>query len=222
MGNENEIVCPSGNFIFLSNHPTIEMRNIPNDKAYFAVVIEFDYADFDQFKHTQKQTQNYLQGSINGVLIKALRQYIEWASDAPPETWHFRRQELLQLIYLSGYQDICTMVKPPSLSHQLHNIINHNIADEWPVERLAEQLAISDSTLRRKLKAEGTDIQTIRIQAKLNHALYLVQTTMEPIGRIAQHCGYDSQSRFTEKFKQLFGMTPTELRKTNTELKSFD
>jgi AraC-like DNA-binding protein len=31
---------------------------------------------------------------------------------------------------------------------------------------------------------------------------------------VAERCGYQSQSRFTDKFKQFFGVTPTELRKT--------
>ena len=103
---------------------------------------------------------------------------------------------------------------PPSLSHQIHEIISENISGDWCVDRLATKLAMSESTLRRKLIAEGTSIQAVRDRTKLGYGLHLVQTTMEPVGRIAEHCGYQSQSRFTDKFKQLFGITPTELRKT--------
>jgi hypothetical protein len=47
LGKDNELICHSGNFIFLSDSPAINMRNIPKDKEYFALLIEFDYQDFN-------------------------------------------------------------------------------------------------------------------------------------------------------------------------------
>jgi len=43
---DNELICHSGEFIFLSNSPAINMRNIPKNKEYCALLIEFDYQDF--------------------------------------------------------------------------------------------------------------------------------------------------------------------------------
>lgn len=225
LGKGNEIVCPSGSFLFLSNSPVIDMRNIPDDNdEYYALLIEFEYSDFNQFKqqdqgsHTilgKRNTGNkYFQGEIDAILEKTLLQYIEWSAFAPSSAWHFRKQELLQLLYQSGHEEVACIVEPPSLSHQLHNLISDDIAGNWGMDRLAASLAISESTLRRKLSAEGNSIQDIMNRTKLSHGLYLVQTTMEPIGRIADQCGYPSQSRFTSKFKQQFGLTPSELRKT--------
>jgi hypothetical protein len=37
LGKDNEITCLSNHFIFLSNSPAINMRNIPKDNAYFAL-----------------------------------------------------------------------------------------------------------------------------------------------------------------------------------------
>jgi AraC-like DNA-binding protein len=68
--------------------------------------------------------------------------------------------------------------------------------------------------LRRKLKLEGTSVQDIKDQARLGLALHLLQTSSNSIGMIADKCGYQSQSRFTERFKKRFGLTPSELRKT--------
>jgi len=73
---------------------------------------------------------------------------------------------------------------------------------------------MSESTLRRKLKAEGTSIQEIKDQTRMGFGLHLLQTTKKSISIIAQECGYQSQSRFTSRFKDRFGLTPTELRKT--------
>ncbi|MGE7955227.1 helix-turn-helix transcriptional regulator [Pseudomonas sp. NPDC089530] len=213
LGKEDEIVCPTGSFLFLSNTPTIDMRNIPGDE-YFAVLIEFEFSDFDQFKSPRNNDNSHFQGTIDDALAKTLKQFVEWSVFAPRELWRFRRQELLQLLYLSGHEAVSSIAGHPSLSHRLHEIISEQIADDWSVERLAQRLAISESTLRRKLKAEGASIKSLVDRTKLGHGLALVQTTLEPIGRIAEQCGYQSQSRFTDKFKQLFGITPSELRKT--------
>lgn len=218
LGSGSKIVCPTGSFVFLSNSPTIDMRNIPDKEEYFAVLVEFEYGDFDQFNQLKrsrsKSKKKYFQGDINIVLEKALQQYIEWSLYAPSEAIHFRKKELLQLFFLLGYEGVSAIAEPPSLGHQIHDLINEDISDNWSVDRLAAHMAMSESTLRRKLKAEGTDIQAIKNRTRLGLGLHLIQTTMEHIGSIAGRCGYQSQSRFTGQFKQLFGMTPSELRKT--------
>lgn len=216
LGKDSEIVCPAGGFVFLSNSPTIDMRNIPVNEEYLAVLIDFEYSDFNQFKRTTNQTKKYFQGNLDYMLAKTLQQYMEWSTYSHPAAWHFRKKELLQIIYQCGYDDVGAIAEHPSLSHQLQDLISEDISGDWSVDRVTAKLALSESTLRRKLKAEGTDIHAIINRTRLGHALHLVQTTMDPIGRIAERCGYSSQSRFTDKFKQLFGITPSELRKTRT------
>ena len=105
-------------------------------------------------------------------------------------------------------------MEPPSASHKLHTIVSKNIGKDLSLATLSSMLAMSESTLRRKLNKEGANFQTIKDKARLGYGLHLVQTSDAPIGRIAERCGYDSQSRFTDKFKQFFGVTPSELRKT--------
>jgi AraC-like DNA-binding protein len=73
---------------------------------------------------------------------------------------------------------------------------------------------MSESTLRRKLKVESTSVQEIKDSARLGLGLHLLQTSQHSIGIISDKCGYQSQSRFTERFKKQFGLTPSELRKT--------
>lgn len=214
LGKKNEIDCPAGNFIFLSNSPNVNMRNIPDGAEYFALLIEFDFKDFDCFISRQIKTETFFQGKIDSILQQTLQQFVEWSVFAPPDIWFIRRQEILQLIYRLGYEQVSAIVESPSISHKLHSIISADISDDLGADYLSSRLAMSKSTLRRKLNAEGTSLQAIKDRAKLSYGLHLVQTSLEPIGRIAERCGYLSQSRFTDKFKQLFGIAPTELRKT--------
>jgi len=214
LGKHGVIECLSGSFVFLSNSPRIDMRNIPIQEEYFAVIIDFEYEDFLELPKSLTPYKKYVQGEINPILARALYQFMEFASIAPTEVMKFRKKEILEILYHSGYTDICNIVEPPSVSEKVQSMISESLYNDWPVELIASNLFMSTSTLRRRLKSEGNNIQDIRNQVRLGYGLHLLQTTQLHIGNIAEQCGYQSQSRFTDQFKLLFGMTPRELRKT--------
>ncbi|BFM51299.1 AraC family transcriptional regulator [Marinomonas sp. THO17] len=214
LGVKNEIDCPSGSFVFLSNTPNIAMRNVPNDVEYFAILIEFSYADFEGIRQNRDSSEAYFKGPIEPRLRQTLQQFIEWSAFAPKELWHLRRQEILHVLLSLDFDQVRSIVEPPTLSHKVHTIISDDLSNDLSAETLSSMLAMSESTLRRKLLAEGASLQQIKDRARLGYGLHLVQTSFEPIGLIAEKCGYASQSRFTDKFKQLFDITPTALRKT--------
>lgn len=218
LGRDSEALCEQGRFVFLSNTNSIEMRNIPSDRGYFALLIEFEYDDFGVLKRNNRIAKPYFLGDIDSGLKLSLQQFIEWSAIAPASLWSHRRQELLQLLVYLGHEDLTSIMKPLNVTQALYELIgadsSFEVKEESTADRLAAKLAMSESTLRRKLKAEGSSIQTIRDTIRLGRGLHLVQSTFQPIGLIAEQCGYQSQSRFTDKFKQLFGMTPTDLRKT--------
>jgi AraC-like DNA-binding protein len=217
LGKNNEIVCNSGSFIFLSDGPAINMRNIPKETEYFALLIEFDYQDFYGLQTSLVNKHPFCIGEITAQLTQCLQQYVEYSLWAPQELWSSRRKEIIQLLCFLGHKDILSMVANPKVGHKLHDIISKQLTEEMTLDTICEQLAMSESTLRRKLKAEGTSVQEIRDQAKLGKGLHLLQTTHDPIGIIAEKCDYLSQSRFTDRFKGRFGLTPSELRKTKVE-----
>ena len=208
------IDCAAGSFVFLSNKPRIDMRNIPGGAEYFALLVEFEFEDFNCLPPKHARTEPFVQGAIEPALMKTLQQFVEWAAFAPPAMWGMRRQEMLRLLSHLGHAQVNAIAEPPSLSHKLHGLVCADLTTDLNADVLAARLALSESTLRRKLAAEGTSLQAIKDKAKLSYGLHLVQTTFEPIGRVAERCGYQSQSRFTDRFKQFFGVTPTELRKT--------
>lgn len=214
LGKSGLIECLSGSFIFLSNSPCIDIRNIPVQEEYFAVIIDFDKEDFSELPKNNAPYKKYFQGEINPVLASALCQFMEFSSIAPSQVLKLRKKEILEVIYHSGYKDICNIIEPLSISEKVHSMILNDVSCDWPVDLIASSLCMSASTLRRKLKSEGNNIQDIRNRARLGYGLHLLQTTQFHIGNIAEQCGYQSLSRFTEQFKLLFGMTPREIRKT--------
>jgi AraC-like DNA-binding protein len=217
LGKNNELVCHSGDFIFLSSSPSINMRNIPKNMEYFAMLIEFDYQDFDGIQVNSSNKQDYFIGKVTPTLEQCLKQFVESSLWAPTQLWSNRRREIIALLCHMGHKEILSMVGNPKIGHRLNEMFSANCSQQLTIEQICDQLAMSESTLRRKLKAEGTSLQDIKDQSRLGFGLHLLQTTQHSIALIAEECGYQSQSRFTDRFKRRFGLTPSELRKTKME-----
>jgi len=214
LGNHHELACGAGDFIFLSNSPAINMRNIPKEKEYFALLIEFEYEDFNGLQTQLSNEKDHLIGGMTETLEKSLLQFVEAALWAPKEVWSLRKREILVLLCHLGHQDILSLLRTPKVTYQLHDMFIKDGFSALTIEVICNQLAMSKSTLRRKLKSEGTSVVEVKDQARLGLSLHLLQTTNNSIGLIASECGYQSQSRFTERFKRRFGLTPSDLRKT--------
>ncbi len=214
LGLTNELTCPAGNFIFLSDSAAINMRNIPIDNTYFALLIEFEYEDFGDLPANSENKPEYLIGKTTHVLENSLHQFVESTHWATTEVWSLRKKEILLLLYHLGHHDVLSMMGKPKISHKLHDLYQKQGFQQLTEQSICAQLAMSASTLRRKLNAEGTNLQQVKDRARLGLGLHLLQTTHYPIGLVAQKCGYQSQSRFTDRFKNHFGLTPSELKKT--------
>jgi AraC-like DNA-binding protein len=214
LGKNNEINCHSGQFVFLSDSPSVDMRNIPKNNAYYALLIEFNYEDFENVPSSGAKKSDYFVGETTPALKKCLQQFVESTDWAPEKILSIRKKEILTLLYYLGHTDVVSMMGKQKFSHRLHDLFHAKNFQDVPMSHICQHLAMSESTLRRKLILEGTSIQDIKDRARLGLGLHLLQTTGESIGIIAEKCGYHSQSRFTDRFKAHFGLTPSGLRKT--------
>lgn len=82
----------------------------------------------------------------------------------------------------------------------------------WSAADSAQSLGISQATLRRRLAAENTSFRAIVAEMRLTHGLMLLQTSTAGIVEIALDSGYESPSRFAARFRERFGMSPSQLR----------
>jgi len=215
LGKKGEVVCHAGDFIFLSDSPAINMRNIPKKNEYFALLIEFEQVDFVGISIENAQFgKDFSVGVISIELEKCLQQFVEWSLYSPKTMWSLRKKEILQLLCHMGHPEILAMTASHKLGQKVSVILSKQPSIDVSMPALCQQLGMSESTLRRKLNAEGSTVQAIKDQVKLGLGLHLLQTTKHSIMFIAEQCGYQSQSRFTSRFKGRFGLTPSELRKT--------
>ncbi|AWB65640.1 AraC family transcriptional regulator [Saccharobesus litoralis] len=220
LGRSTTFTCSQEQFVFLADSPALDMRNIPLADDYFALLIEFDSQDINDLTQAKalnpstRLAQNYYIADVCDALAACLQQFIESALWAPQSMWPARRIELLTLLCHLGHDAVLNLFVNTKLSSKLQTIYSQSQFSDVHINDICQQLAMSESTLRRKLKAEGTGLQAVKDQARLGQALHLLQTTDLAIGLVAEQCGYSSQSRFTDRFKSRFGLTPSDLRKT--------
>ncbi|PCJ14829.1 MAG: AraC family transcriptional regulator [Gammaproteobacteria bacterium] len=230
LGDDPAISCKEGQFVFIPATPDITLSNIPSSQGFMSLFIEFDPSELD-CSHLLPQDRNsaslkalvesshptpeYFIGEQNSALVQCATQLVEWSTQAPKEMWGLRRKELIQLLYLQGYRYVHSVAQQSKINHKLVDLFRDNPSLRWNIQDVSQALAMSESTLRRKLQAEGTNFSDLLRRVRLGYGMHLLQTTRLPIATISEQCGYQSQSRFTEKFKDRFGLTPIKLKQTH-------
>ncbi|MDN3594418.1 two-component regulator propeller domain-containing protein [Zunongwangia endophytica] len=107
-----------------------------------------------------------------------------------------------------------------SLVEKFMDVVNANISNsELNVEMVASELGISRVHLYRKLKqltnqSAGELITNIRLKEAAN---LLISKNIN-IAEIAYAVGFSSTSKFSTKFKDLYGMSPTSYRKEHNNI----
>ncbi|MGC1549790.1 MAG: helix-turn-helix transcriptional regulator [Rhodanobacter sp.] len=121
-----------------------------------------------------------------------------------------RVAELLTAVALAGFRP--QLEHSQRISERVRLLLNTRPDYEWRTDEVARQLAVSPATLRRRLAEEQSGFREVLEEVRLTHGLALVQGTTKPMKRVAAECGYASPSRFTARFRERFGSTPSELR----------
>ena len=103
-----------------------------------------------------------------------------------------------------------------SFRQQLSRYLARSPSDKHALDEVAQQFAMSRATMIRKLKREGTQFREVLTEVRLAHALYLIQSGYSNVAQLALACGYQSEGRFSQRFKDKFGLTPTDYFRTIT------
>lgn len=79
-------------------------------------------------------------------------------------------------------------------------------------DAVAKNLGLSERTLQRRLKEEGTTFLTLKDDVRKNLSLDYIRNTKIEMTEIAFLLGYSEQSAFSRSFKRMTGMSPGEAR----------
>ena len=121
-----------------------------------------------------------------------------------------RMQEMLAWLAHEGL--VFDSEAPADLRQKVRLMISAEPEKAWKASDLADSFAMSPATFRRRLADQNQSFNDILIDVRMTTALTLLQVTDRPIAEIAYEVGYQSASRFSDRFKRRFGFSPTAVR----------
>ena len=97
-----------------------------------------------------------------------------------------------------------------NLSHRIENLMNsYRPGLKISLSDFREYFNLSERSIKRYLRAEGTSFIEIKKRVTLLKAIDLVSKTNWPINEIAVHLGYNETSNFVRFFRQCTGISPS-------------
>ena len=97
----------------------------------------------------------------------------------------------------------------------VHRYLTEHLSERITIEEISRKFLMNATTLKNVFKqVYGTTIAAHMRMHRLEQAALLLQTTKDDIASIAQAVGYDSASRFTTAFREMYGETPTVFRRS--------
>lgn len=214
IGLQAECQCVAGELIYIAGGQNVFLHNLPDKGEYLALTLELKPEDFSSVGNLGISKSDYFTAPIDEVLALSLEQQLQWVSIATEADISIRRAELVSLLARRGYSELLIPEIKPSFSQQVIQMIQRSPAASFSVAEVCKRLATSEASLRRRLRSEDTSFTELLDSVRMGLALELVQTSALPIGLIAERCGYQSVSRFSERFKLRFEVSPSGLRKT--------
>jgi AraC-like DNA-binding protein len=212
---EQWLNCDPGQFLLLHHAQQIDIENLPADDApYRALTISFAWPLLDVARrllalHPSAANSTSTSFSLASLtpLEPALQAYLNCATDDPLALDHASLGLLLALAR-AGHSGFIH-ARDPSLAAQARLLIAREPARAWKSADLEVHFAISSATLRRRLQEDGSSFRALLLEARLHHALQLLQTRRQPLKTIAAACGYSSLASFSRAFAQRFGLEPS-------------
>jgi AraC-like DNA-binding protein len=131
-------------------------------------------------------------------------------TSAGPELLRHRLVEVLVMLAERGI--VFDGLRPLRLAERVGAHMARDLAHAWTAGEVSRDLGLSEPTLRRRLAEEGTSFSRVLADARLGRALFLLQSSEEDVTRIALDVGYRSASRFAARFRQRYGLPPSQAR----------
>jgi AraC-like DNA-binding protein len=220
---ERRIEVLPGELLLLPGGCTVEVGNHPSrgGEPYLGLALAFAQDSIDQFRRNYgAEIPAYAMPVWSAVapkdMLTAMAQWVEWCMHHPidPTLTRHRQVEILMLLARAGVAGNLLLNRQASWRDRVTQLISLDPARDWSAGEICRRLGIGQSTLRRRLNEEGAGFRQILEESRMVAALALLQETFWPVGQVAEAVGYTSHSRFSERFKRRFGISPAELKKT--------
>ncbi len=214
----------AGELLLVPGNSSLHLGNIPDPAvgSYLALALSFPPATLEHFRRLYgagaggNEQRAVWSAAAGDDFVRALQQWLAWCMESPPqpELALHRQIELLLLLVRDGCAGNLLLDNRLGWRQRVSQLVSCDLSHAWDAPTVSRRLAVGESSLRRYLREEGTSFREVLEEARLVAGLGLLQETFWPVARIAAEVGYESPSRFAERFKLRFGLTPTQLKLT--------
>lgn len=105
------------------------------------------------------------------------------------------------------------LIGTDSLTHRVYAALSRKCEDDAQNSRvIASEMAMTEQTLRRKLRQEGNTFQKIKDSLRLDTALFHLANGKYTIAEISEKLGFSTPSAFSRAFKGWTGTAPESYR----------
>lgn len=220
-GDSGVVQAKAGEVVALTAGTALTLFNRldPDTGRYRATVLMFDQDCVASFHDKRGVPEGRGGASPSWMLLKevpavlhAVRHAIQAvpAAEVSDAIAHHRFEEVLLALAEQGVTWQVPVDK--AVSQRIRLMIAGRPDAPWNAADVAQELAMSGATLRRRLAAEQTCFRDLLAEVRLSYGLTLLQTSRAGIAEIAMACGYDSPSRFATRFRERFGTPPSGIR----------
>lgn len=120
--------------------------------------------------------------------------------------------EILLILAEQGVLPLVPKYADASLVEAVRLLIRHRLHLAWNAATVAEQLSMSEATLRRRLRAEGQTLQVLLRTERMNAAYIVLNDRNADVADALAATGYRSRSHFARHFRASFGVNPAAVR----------
>ena len=144
--------------------------------------------------------ENYIQFDAN---------YLNIAIKQDKKSWY-------QFIQHTPYNLLVRFKNPNALSHQIRKYFLQTSCTQWPeLTELAPQFHMSEATMQRRLKQEGTNFQQLKNDIRRDLAISLLGQNTLSLQAISEQLNFQDTSAFHRAFKKWTGLSPGTYRQSN-------
>lgn len=149
-------------------------------------------------------------------------QYFQLIADCYYRTGNMQTAGFLIKALLSELYETASSHDEASIAHyrellDLRRKIYALPSEEWSVEKMAQEISVSEPYLHLLYKkAFGVTCTADVIKSRIEAAQHYLAYTEMTIEEVAFTCGYKNAVHFSRQFRQMVNVSPSEWRKTNT------
>ncbi len=126
---------------------------------------------------------------------------------------HLMVEQIMEIACPEG-----TEASNTEIIHSVHDYLVDNLSERITIAELSHRFLINPTTLKELFKKEyGTSVAAHIKEHRMEKASRMLAETQLSIANIARDVGFESQSRFSDAFRERYGVLPTEYRRKYEE-----